>query len=59
MSIEDIMNDIENKAAILNWMKKNNVKSIDKIGSIMAVFYKNPEKVIKAARANKKPEMIL
>lgn len=59
MSIEDIISDIEDKAKVLEWMKKFKVNSVDKIGSVMAVFYKNPEKVIKAAEKGVKPEAIL
>jgi len=59
MSIDEIVEDIDNKAKVLEWMKKNKVRSIDKIGSVMAVFYKNPQKVIQAAEKNAKPESIL
>jgi flagellar protein FlaI len=59
MSIDEIVEDIENKAKVLEWMKKNKVRSIDKIGSMMAVFYKDPQKVIQAAEKNAKPESIL
>ncbi|MGC8924274.1 MAG: type II/IV secretion system ATPase subunit [Candidatus Micrarchaeia archaeon] len=59
MSIDEIIEDIENKSKVLEWMKKNNVRSVDKIGSIMAVFYKNPDTVINAAEKGLKPENIL
>ena len=59
MSIEEIMSDIEDKAMVLEWMRRNNVRSIDKIGGIMAVFYKDPKKVISAAQRGDKPEAVL
>jgi hypothetical protein len=59
MSIDEIMDDIEKKTKVLEWMKKSNVKSIDKIGGIMAVFYKDQDKVIEAAEKGVKPESIL
>ncbi len=59
MSIDEIVEDIENKAKVLEWMKKNKVRSIDKIGSMMAAFYKDPQKVIQAAEKNAKPESVL
>ncbi len=59
MSVEEIVEDIEDKAKVLEWMKKYNVKSVDKIGGIMAVFYKDPKRVVEAAEKGLKPESIL
>ena len=59
MDIDEIAAEIEQKSKILEWMKKHNVNTVDKIGSIMAVYYKDPSVVVNAANKNLKPESIL
>ena len=39
MSKKDIQEDIEQKMRILEWMTKNNIDNIDKIGQLMADYY--------------------
>jgi len=39
LSEQDIINDLENKAAILRWIVQKNIENIDKIGVIMSKYY--------------------
>ena len=40
MNKKDIEVDIQEKMRILNWMTKNNVDNIDKIGQLIADYYR-------------------
>jgi flagellar protein FlaI len=52
MSSGEIKNDIEEKTRVLDWMKKSNIRSIDDVGAVIGLYYKNPDVVIKAAEGN-------
>ncbi len=59
MTIEEITQDLEDKSKILRWMQKFNIRSIDRIGSVMSVYYKEPSVVVDAAERGTPPEKIL
>ncbi len=52
MTDKDFEDDIQNKIAVLNWMKKNNVKTINSVGKVFAEYYKNDKRIISLAKKN-------
>ncbi|MCK5234172.1 MAG: CpaF family protein, partial [Candidatus Aenigmarchaeota archaeon] len=52
MTETDFEEDIQNKIAVLNWMRKNKVKTIDSVGKVFAEYYKNEKKVITLVKKN-------
>jgi flagellar protein FlaI len=52
MSSEEIKKDIGEKMRVLDWMKKSGIRSIDEVGAVIGLYYKNPDVVIKAADNN-------
>ncbi len=59
MTIDEIARDLDDKSKVLRWMQKFNVRSIDRIGSVMSVYYKEPSLVVEAAEKGLPPEKIL
>jgi archaeal flagellar protein FlaI len=49
---KDIVADVEEKAAILDWMIRNNITGIDDSGFIVAHYYKHKDKVIQLVKDN-------
>jgi flagellar protein FlaI len=58
MTEKEIGEDVGNKKLILEWMLKNDIRSIDKVGSIVGIYYKTPATVIEAAEKNLSPDKI-
>ncbi len=58
MSIDEINKDLKDKKTILTWMLEVGVRSIDQVGDMMSLYYKEPETVLKMAKAGKKPDAI-
>ena len=56
MSIDEINKDMKDKKTVLCWMSENGLRSIDQVGDVMSQYYKDPESVLKMAKAGKKPE---
>ncbi len=52
MTETDFEEDIQNKIAVLNWMRKNKVKTIDSVGKVFAEYYKNEKRVITLVKKN-------
>ncbi len=48
MTVKEIENDLNEKKAVLRWLLKNKVYDLDKVGNIFKIYYKQPEKLIKA-----------
>jgi len=59
MTMEEIKNDIADKKSILEWMLKNNIRTVDKVGSTVGFYYKSPAEIIRAAEKNLSPESVL
>ena len=59
MTMEEIKNDIADKKCILEWMLKNNIRTVDKVGSTVGFYYKSPAEIIRAAEKNLSPESVL
>jgi len=47
MSLKEIQNDLMKKKKILDWMVKNNKRTIEEVGNIMKDYYLNPEELLK------------
>jgi len=43
LTIPDIQKDLKEKEKILEWMLKNNIKDVNKVGQIMRIYYKYPQ----------------
>jgi len=59
MTEQEFKKDIADKQKILQWMLNNNVKTVDGVGKIVFEYYFDPEKVLKIARKNEKPTVIV
>jgi archaeal flagellar protein FlaI len=59
MTEEEIAQELQDRAEILDWMLKNNLNDIDQVGQIMSAFYSDPDKVKKAAKENRSPKEFL
>jgi len=47
LSREDIIEEIKNRAKLLEWMNKNNIREFKKVSTIIAQYYENPAKIMK------------
>ncbi len=59
MTEKDIIQDLEDRAAILKWMIKKDLSDIDSVGSVMTKYYSDPKKVTQAAKQNADPKTVL
>lgn len=59
MTDEEIMNDVEEKSDILKWFVKNQVKDLNKIGRLVAVYYSDAESLLKGMKKNEDPDKII
>ena len=50
---KSIWEEIERRQAILEWMKKENIRYYKDVGKIVANYYKNPEEVMKKINESK------
>ncbi|MFH1447618.1 MAG: type II/IV secretion system ATPase subunit [Candidatus Micrarchaeota archaeon] len=57
MSIDEINKDLKDKKFILEWLSKHKWRSVDQVGDIMALYYKEPDNVLKMAKSGKKPNL--
>jgi len=47
MNDDEIKENLEGKKKILLWLVKNKIRDIDKVGSIISDYYKDPERILK------------
>ena len=59
MSDNEIDQDIRDKETILKWIVGNKVNNLNNVGSIIANYYLNSDKVVKAAKSNASISSIL
>ncbi len=59
MTNDEIQAELDDRAAILDWMQKNSLTEINQVGSVMNLFYNNPKKVKNAAKKNTDPKNLL
>ena len=50
MSDKDIEEDLKEKTEILNWIVKNQIKDLNKVGKIVSEYYRNPKKILNDIR---------
>jgi flagellar protein FlaI len=43
---EDMTNEIKNRAKLLDWMNKNNVREFKKVANLISKYFENPTKLI-------------
>ena len=51
---QEIRDSIEEKSRILRWMFKNNVKTVDDVGLVIARYYRNPDEVLAQVNSDAK-----
>jgi len=47
ISREEMISEIKNRAALLEWMNKNNIREFKKVATVVAQYVDNPAEVIK------------
>jgi flagellar protein FlaI len=53
MSDRDIEKDIKEKQTILEWLVKNQIKDINKVGKIISEYYRDPKTVLKEIKSGR------
>lgn len=51
---QELLADIKEKESVLNYLVKQNIKTVDGVGKILAEYYTNKENLMKYIKANKK-----
>ena len=59
LSKPEMLEDIEKKKQIINWVVKNGVRTIEDMGKIMRAYYLDAEDVYAVVEKNQNPEKIL
>ncbi|MEM5853558.1 MAG: ATPase, T2SS/T4P/T4SS family [Candidatus Aenigmatarchaeota archaeon] len=59
MSDQEINEDLEEKVKILKWLVKNQTKDLNKIGKIIAMYYSEPELVLKVVGKDEDVEKVI
>lgn len=54
MTRQDIRDDVEEKAKVLRWMFKNNVRTVDEVGLVIARYYRSPGDVMSLVQSDAK-----
>ncbi|MCX6778073.1 MAG: type II/IV secretion system ATPase subunit [Candidatus Micrarchaeota archaeon] len=54
MSMDELKADIGDKKLILEWMLRRGIRSVDEVGQVMGLYYKEPDTVLQAAKKDKK-----
>jgi len=49
-SLKDVMNEVDKRRIILEWMTRNNMRSFREVSEVIRKFYRNPEEIFKIAR---------
>ncbi|MEM7826404.1 MAG: ATPase, T2SS/T4P/T4SS family [Candidatus Aenigmatarchaeota archaeon] len=59
MSDEEIKENLEEKVKILKWFVKKQVKDLNSLGRLIAIYYSSPELISKAAEKNEDFEKVI
>jgi len=59
MTLNEIVDDLKEREAILGWLMKRGIMDIEKLGLIMKKYYEDREAIVKASMKNKKIDDIL
>ena len=58
LSPSEILQDLKRKQGILNWLAKNQIHNINKVGRVMAEYYMNEQEVLDFVAKDQVPEFI-
>jgi len=58
MSDKEFEDNLKEKGKILDWMLKQNIKTVNTVGKVFADYYKDKDYVLELVRKNKKPQDI-
>ena len=53
MNDDEIMEDLNNKINILNWMKDNQIKTINSVGKVVSEYYRKEEVILEMVKNGK------
>lgn len=53
MTLKEIKEDMEEKASILKWMVKNNIREVNEVGQVIAKFYRHPDELLEIVKVDK------
>jgi flagellar protein FlaI len=59
MSEQEINANLQEKAKILKWFVENGVKDLNKIGLLVAIYYSDPERIVKSVEKSENPEKVI
>jgi hypothetical protein len=51
MEDNEIKKNLEEKRSILIWLAKNKINTIEKVGSVISDYYRDPEKLLKMIKS--------
>ncbi|MFA6048337.1 MAG: type II/IV secretion system ATPase subunit [Candidatus Micrarchaeia archaeon] len=59
LTVKEMQADLLEKQDVLTWMYAHGITATDMVGSTMRAYYKNPAKMVDAARENADPKTVL
>ncbi len=59
MSDKEVDSDLKEKQAVLEWLMKNKITSVNTVGKVIADYYDDKPRVVGIAQKNKKPSELL
>ncbi|MEM5879523.1 MAG: hypothetical protein QXU74_03465, partial [Candidatus Aenigmatarchaeota archaeon] len=59
MADQEIRANVEEKVKILKWLVEKQVKDLNKIGRLIAIYYSSPETIVKAVENNEDEEKVI
>jgi len=59
LSNQEIMNDIQEKVKILKWFVEKQLKDLNKIGRVVAIYYSSPDTILKAVEKNEDVDKVI
>ncbi len=57
MTRDEVVTELERRAEVIGWMVKNDVRQFTDVGTIVAEYYEDPDKVIRILRENPSIDM--
>ena len=58
MSQSQIKTDLQEKTSILDWLVKNNIRSLQEFGMVMNLYYRNKELLLSSIKKNDKSRIL-
>lgn len=59
MTEDEIKKNLEEKVKILKWFVKRQVKDLNSLGRLIAIYYSSPQLIVKAAEKNEDSEKVI